>query len=111
MLHFTEFMSITEGDAVNFDDFLNFVHKTGGNLSSINLKDRQEASASYAQEEAAAKGHKLEAQPSGAQPAQLPPGIARVQCYACAKPFGVPTSAQAAQCPHCGATQKVAVSA
>ena len=81
-MHFNEFMSLTEGDAISFDDFLKFIHKTGGNLSQINLKDREEAKQMYATEEAAAKGQKLEAPAAGAGPQQLPPGIARVQCQA-----------------------------
>ena len=110
-LHFEEFMSVTEGGSIGFGDFLDNVKMTA-NLNRVSLAERNRAMESYNEE--AAAGFALNEPPAPAGPAQvapaptLPPGVQRVQCYACSKPFGVPTGAKMAQCPHCISINSVA---
>jgi LSD1 subclass zinc finger protein len=135
-INFNEFMSLTEGDAIQFETYLNYIHRTGGNLAKLNLAEREAAIKAYKDEEEAVQGIRLgdddadeppQAAPTApaapAQPAmpqqvqqvvvqqpptpQLPPGVMKVMCYNCKRPFGVPVGAAAVQCPHCRTVNKL----
>ena len=114
-LNFGQFMSIAEGSAITFDEFLKLVHKTGNIRTS--MKEEEAAMVAYAE---AAKGITLDdeeapapAPPASAgvaaapappvvrQPPALPPGVVRAVCHACRRPFGVPAGARMVACPHC----------
>jgi len=114
-LNFGQFMSIAEGSAITFDEFLKLVHKTGNIQTS--MKEEEAAMVAYAE---AAKGITLDeeeapapAPPASAgvaaapappvvrQPPALPPGVVRAVCHACRRPFGVPAGARMVACPHC----------
>ena len=108
-------MTISEGSAITFDQFLKLVHKTGNIQTS--MKEEEAAMVAYAE---AAKGITLDdeepeapaapssggvqvqsAPPVVKQPSALPPGVVRAVCHACRRPFGVPAGARMVACPHC----------
>lgn len=131
-ISFTEFMSLTEGDAVTFDEYMQMVTYTGGNLGSVAkveydkaskaytdvatgvklLPDSPDrlaaASSSFASTSSAAAGSNAPptAPPPQAAPS-MPAGVVRAQCFNCKSAFGVPAGAQACACPHCGSVNNV----
>ena len=130
-ISFEEFMSLTEGDAVTFEEYIKMVAYTGGNLGSVSKADYEKAVKAYSD---VAQGISIPASPekataartssaapaassaagavastapqAAAQPA-LPPGVARAMCFNCKRAFGVPVGSQACACPHCGTVNNV----
>ena len=128
-LSFEDFIQITEGSSIDFQQFIRLVDLTAkrAGVFKMNAKEIAEAKKAYDEvadgvvfdddDEEAAGGSSAPQQPQTAaggimnmvtnmapplkRQNTLPPGFKKLACGTCKKHFGVPETSMMARCPHC----------